>query len=321
MLCRPPTLIRSRKLVSGSILPGVLYLGRQINQSTDSRSGAVAGARSDQANVTLDGIDDNDQENSFAFTGVVRSTLDSVEEFRVTTTNADSDSGRSSGAQISLITKSGTNQFHGGLYEYNRNTATAANDWFNKEAELSSGLPNKPGELIRNTYGASLGGPILKDRLFSFVNYEGQRTAENVQSTLTVPTNSLRAGDVIYNSAGGIKVTLTPSEIAAMDPGCTACPLGAGVDPAAIALFNQYPMSNGFVEGDGLNTASFTWSAPNPTTLNTYIAKIDYMIGKHRLFVRGNLQGDKTSGPPEFPSDPPSYLLTNNTRAVAANDT
>jgi len=131
----------------------VLYLGRQINQAVDSRSGAVAGARSDQSNITLDGIDDNDQENGFAFTSVLRSTLDSVEEFRVTTTNSNSDSGRGSGGQISLITKSGTNQFHGSLYEYNRNTATAANDWFNKQAELAGGLPNKPGELIRNTFG------------------------------------------------------------------------------------------------------------------------------------------------------------------------
>src|ERR1035438_9698438 len=105
-----------------------------------------------------------------------------------------------------------------------------------------------------------------------------------------------------------------------MDPGCTMCPLGAGVDPAAIAYFNQYPKSNGFVSGDGLNTASFTWSAPNPTVLNTYIAKFDYAFRKHRLFVRGNLQGDKTSGPPRFPGDPPSYLLTNDTKGLAVDD-
>lgn len=305
-----------------SLQPGVLYLGRQINQASDSRSGAVAGARSDQTNVTLDGIDDNDQENGFAFTGVLRSTLDSVEEFRVTTTNANSDAGRSSGAQISLITKSGTNQVHGSLYEYNRNTATAANDWFNKQAQLAAGLPNKPGRLIRNTYGAAVGGPILKDRLFFFLNYEGQRTAENEQSTLTIPTNSLKAGDVVYKSSNSGNITLTPTQIAGMDPGCTACgTTGPGVDAAAIALFNQYPASNGFVYGDGLNTASFTWSAPNPTTLNTYIAKIDYVTGRHRLFVRGNLQGDSTSGPPEFPAQPPSYQLTNNTKGIAVVDT
>ena len=304
-----------------SLQPGVLYLGRQINQSVDSRSGAVAGARSDQSNITLDGIDDNDQENGFAFTSVLRSTLDSVEEFRVTTTNSNSDSGRGSGGQISLITKSGTNQFHGSLYEYNRNTATAANDWFNKQAELSEGLPNKPGELIRNTFGGAIGGPIKKDRLFFFLNYEQQRTAENQQETLTVPTNSLRAGQVKYLNANGAVVTLTAAEIASMGPSCAGCAIGPGIDPNAITLFNQYPQSNGLVVGDGgLNTASFTWSAPNPIVLKTYIAKIDYSAGKHHLFVRGNLQGDSTQGSPEFPGESASYNLTNNSKGIAAND-
>jgi len=303
-----------------SLQPGVLYLGRQIDQTVDSRSGAVSGARSDQTNVTLDGVDDNDQTNGFAFTGVLRSTIDSVEEFRVTTTQANADTGRTSGAQVVLLTKSGTNQLRGSLYEYNRNTAFAANDWFNKQAELAQGLPDKPGQLIRNTFGATIGGPIKKSRLFYFLNYEGQRTAENQQKTLVVPTASLRAGNVLYKDFNGNTDTLTPTQIANMDPGCTACTYGPGVDPNTLAVFNKYPLPNGQVFGDGLNTASFTWSAPNPTVLNTYIAKIDYTMGAHSLFVRGNLQNDKTSGPPEFPSDPPSYLLTNNSKGIAVGD-
>ena len=112
-----------------SLQPGVLYLPPTI---TDSRSGAVNGGRSDQGNVTIDGVDDNDQVNGFAFTGVLRETQDSIEEFRVTTGDANADQGRSSGAQVSLVTKSGTNKFHGAAYEYNRPTITVANDWFNK---------------------------------------------------------------------------------------------------------------------------------------------------------------------------------------------
>ena len=91
-------------------------------QGGDSRSGAVNGVRSDQGNVTLDGIDDNDQVYGFAFTGVLRETQDSVEEFRVTTANSNSDQGRSAGAEASMVTKSGTNQFHGAAYEYHRPT-------------------------------------------------------------------------------------------------------------------------------------------------------------------------------------------------------
>ncbi|HEY6939499.1 MAG TPA: carboxypeptidase-like regulatory domain-containing protein [Terriglobales bacterium] len=308
-----------------SLQPGTVYLGREINQDLDSRSGAVSGARSDQSNVSLDGVDNNDQRNGYAFTGVLRSTLDSVEEFRVTTTNSNADSGRNSGAQVVMVTKSGTNNFHGGLYEYNRNTATSANNWFNKQAELSQNLPNVPGKLIRNTYGGSVGGPIKKDKLFFFFNYEGQKTSENQQETLQVPTASMRAGFMKYPTATGQIVNLSPVDLAKMDPNCTAagtCPWGPGVDPNALKVLNSYPLPNGFVSGDGLNTASFTWSAPNPTTLNTYITKLDYAVSStNHVFVRGNLQGDTITGVPQFPANPPGTVVSNNSKGVAAGDT
>ena len=122
------------------------------------------GARSDQSNITLDGVDVNSDTKGYAFTSVLPVTADSVQEFRVTTTNYNSDAGRSSGAQVSLVTKSGTNDFHGSIYEYNRNTLTSANDYFIKQAQLESGDPNKAPELIRNNFGGSLGGPIIKQR-------------------------------------------------------------------------------------------------------------------------------------------------------------
>ncbi|MGH9696470.1 MAG: carboxypeptidase regulatory-like domain-containing protein, partial [Bryobacteraceae bacterium] len=125
-----------------SLQPGVLYLGRNVSKDSDSRSGAVSGARSDQGNVTLDGLDDNDQTQGYAFTGVLRSTIDSTDEFRVATVNSDAAAGRSSGAQVSLVTKSGTNSFHGDAFEYYRPSFTVANNWFNKQAQLASGLPN-----------------------------------------------------------------------------------------------------------------------------------------------------------------------------------
>jgi len=306
-----------------SLQPGVLYIGRQINQDLDSRSGAVAGARSDQANVTLDGVDNNDQRQGYAFTGVLRSTLDSVEEFRVTTTNSNAEDGRSSGAQVVLVTKSGTNNFHGSVYEYNRNAAAVANDTFLKAAQLSSGLPNKPGALVRNTFGGSLGGPILKDKLFFFLNYEGQRTAENKNVTQTVPTDSLRAGNVKYIDANGNTQTLTPADVASMDPICTTtCPWGPGEDPNVLADLNKYPHANGFTSGDGLNTASYVFSAPNPIDLNTYLAKIDYLMSPNsHFFIRGILQGDRDSGPPQFPGEPPSFSLTNTSKGLAAGHT
>ena len=304
-----------------SLQPGVVYLGRQVNQDEDSRSGAVAGARSDQSNVTLDGVDNNDQTKGYAFTGILRSTLDSVEEFRVTTTSSNADSGRSSGAQVNIVTKSGTNAFHASLYEYFRNTYFAANDWFNKQAEVAAGDPNKPGTLNRNTYGAAFGGPFKHNKFFFFTNYEGQRTQENQQETMTVPTASMRQGLTQYVTAAGTNMTLTPAQLAGMDPNCSAagtCPWGPGVDPNMLSLLQQFPAANGFSTGDGLNTASFTFSAPDPATLNTYIAKLDFTpTERQRLFVRGNLLGDRSTGVPQFPGLPPNTQIVNNSKGMA----
>ena len=156
---------------------GVVYTGNRsdINTNNDTRSGSVNGARSDQTNLTLDGVDANDQVNGSAFTSVLPVTLDSVQEFRVTTTGYNADQGRSSGAQVSLVTKSGTNDFHGSAYEYHRNTVTSANDYFVKQAELANGDANVAPKLLRNIFGGSIGGPIKKNRLFFFANYEAAR--------------------------------------------------------------------------------------------------------------------------------------------------
>ncbi len=99
-----------------SLQPGVLALDSGATTgglNTDTRTGVVNGARQDQSNITLDGVDNNDQTNGYAFNGALRATRESVEEFRVTTTNANADAGRSSGAQVSLVTRSGTNEYHG----------------------------------------------------------------------------------------------------------------------------------------------------------------------------------------------------------------
>lgn len=304
-----------------SLQPGVLYIGRQVNADQDSRSGAVSGARSDQSNLTLDGIDNNNQVMGYAFTGVLRSTIDSVQEFRVTTSNAQAESGRSSGASVSVVTKSGSNAFHGSLYEYNRSSLGQANNWFNKQAELASGLPNRPGKLIRNTFGASLGGPFLKNKLFFFGNYEGQRTSENVQVTRTVPTQSLRQGIVKYIDVAGSTVTLTPAQLSAIDPNCSSmgtCPNGPGVNSASLALFKRYPLPNGSNTGDGLNTGSYSFSAPDPQRLNTGIGRIDYNVsGRHQLFVRAVTQDDLTQTAPQYLGQPASSSLSDGTHGIA----
>lgn len=346
-----------------SLQAGVTYVGNQVDQASDSRGGAVNGARSDQTNITVDGLDNNDQLLGEAFNGVLRIPMDSLEEFRVTTTNSNADSGRSSGAQVSLATRGGTNQFHGSLYEYNRSIVGTANDWFNKRDEIANGLPNKPGQLIRNTFGAALGGPIVKNRLFFFANYEGQRSRESAQVTQGVPSQDLRNGIVGYacnpsldakcargtpgvsSSAlvpsGDLLVTMKPADIASLDQGCLSegtCPKGNGVSQAVLNLWNgggslpngtkisPYPLPNtdSAFAADGLNILGYTFSAPQPQNLNTYLVKLDYNLtqnGNHRIFVRGNLQNDRTLYAPEFPGQPPSHVQRNNSKGIAVGYT
>src|SRR3989454_7313941 len=183
-----------------SLQAGVAYTGNRSDldkpayKDHDTRNGAVNGARSDQSNITLDGVDVNDQSNGYAFTAVLPTTLDAVQEFRVPTSNYNADQGEGSGAQVSLVTKSGTNNFHGSLYEYHRNTITSANDYFVKAAEVGSGQPNKADKLIRNIFGASVGGPIQKNRLFFFVNYEGTRRRGEGSTEQTISRPPLRDG-------------------------------------------------------------------------------------------------------------------------------
>src|SRR5580658_5298757 len=311
-----------------SLQAGVLFLGDKTptQQDTDSRSGAVNGARSDQTNVTLDGLDNNTQTKGYAFTGVLRPTRDSLEEFRVVTTNANADSGRSSGAQVSLVTRSGTNRLHGSAYEYYRPTNTVANDWFNKESQISNGLPNIPGKYLRNTFGASVGGPIRKDKLFYFLTFEGQDIAESQQVTNTVPSAAFRQGNLSYVNSTGAVTTLNPSQIAGMDPNCYAngsCPLGAGVNSAVLSYFAKFPEPNinAGGAGDGYNQQEYTFASPAPQNLDTYIAKLDYSLSsRHQIFVRGNLQGDNISSPRQFPGGIPNSEQYSNNKGIAAGD-
>jgi Carboxypeptidase regulatory-like domain len=321
-----------------SLQPGAVYTnptsGTRVDPTFDSRNGSVNGARSDQTNVTIDGLDNNDPNSGSAFEGALRTTLDSIQEFRVTTTNANAEVGRSSGAQVVLVTKSGTNNLHGSLYEDNRSDIGEANDWFNKQAQVSSGFANRPPKLIRNTFGGSIGGPIVKDRFFGFFTYEGQRRAESLQVTRVVPSADLRNGIIHYIDTGGNVVTLTPAQIASMDTGCVGagtCPWGPGPNPNSLAVLQSYPLPNTDAVGDTLNFRGFTFSAPTPGRQNTFIGKLDLNVdqgGNHKIFVRGNLMDDHqvsetTSGSAsfsdqqQFPGMPNNATRFNNSKGVA----
>ena len=164
-----------------------------------TREGYVNGGRSDQANITLDGVDVNDQQVGTAFFSVLRATSESVEEFRVTTTNANADQGRSSGAQINLLTKSGGNQFHGAAFWLPRRTFGSANNFFNNSADIPVERPS----IDRDVFGGAIGGPIVKDKFFFFYSYEGWRQKPEVPSIRTVPLPSLGQGILKFEDNNG----------------------------------------------------------------------------------------------------------------------
>jgi len=285
-------------------------------QAAVTPDGSVSGSRSDQSNITLDGVDVNEQVNGTAFSPVLRVTPDSVEEFRVTTQNADASKGRSSGAQVSLITKSGDNQFRGALYEYYRGPGTTANNFFNNLAGV-----DRPG-LIRHLFGGRIGGPVIKDKLFFFYNYEGMRESKSSSVNRVVPLASLGQGQLKFRNSSGTLITLSTAQINALvgpaavslNPGCdpvvnpSLCAQVVDVNPAVVALFAQaaaaYPSNNTLV-GDGMNTGGFQFNAPAPVKLNTHTAKIDFNLNdSHSFSIRGNYQQDLFAAAPRFPNTP-----------------
>ncbi|HZE70320.1 MAG TPA: TonB-dependent receptor [Pyrinomonadaceae bacterium] len=316
-----------------------------------TRDGYVSGARSDQSNVTLDGVDINEAQtnqigaasgtassdstesdtvtasgstNSPDASTVIRLNAEAIEEFRVTTSNPNASQGRSSGGQIALVTKTGTNDFHGALFEAHRNTIFTANDFFNNrngryeatDANVILGINNVGDErnprpkLIRNTFGGAIGGRLIKDRLFFFYSFEGRRDAAEQSVVRVVPLASMGQGLLRYvNPSGGV-TTLSAAEVNTIfsTNGATV-----GTNPLAIAALAaaaaKYP-ANDFTQGDStvstrLNTAGFRFNAPTPVKLNSHSARFDMnLTDRQSLFVRANVIYDLIGLPAQFPDTP-----------------
>jgi len=303
-----------------------------------TQEGYVTGARADQSNVTLDGVDINNAQTGNAALAsasgngaiigsltsdnitegpVLRLNSEAIEEFRVTTANGNANQGRSAGAQINLVTKSGSNDWHGAAFEFYRGTLFEANNWFSD----ASGTPRTA--LVRNTFGGGLGGPILKDKLFFFYSYEGRRQASGTGVTEIVPLPSLGKGIINYTYCPDSACNTTPQ--ASLDRTQNqAVYQAAGINPAALAALaaaaTKYPANDTSV-GDQLNTGGFRFNAPTPIKLNSHIARLDYTLTKNQsLFVRANYINDTQLTASFFP-DTPSPGVWSHPRGLAVGHT
>ena len=312
-------------------------VGNNLGTGAANRVGSVTGSRADQGNITIDGIDANDQATGQAFATVGNAPIDAIQEFRAVTTNPGASEGRSSGGQIELVTKSGSNSFHGSVREFNRTALTAANSFFNNRGGRNAdGTLKKPRpQLTRNQFGGSLGGPVIKNHLFFFQDYEGRRDAQGITYTRTVPLDHFRNGGLAFinNTAGcatnsrlnttpACITTLTPAQVAALDPKLV------GGDAALLSFVNtRYPHANDLTLGDGINTGGFRFNAPSHRKDNTYTTRIDWNANdKHKVFGRFNiarrLQTDTVNTVAEqFPGDPESGQIVVKDYAWVVGDT
>ncbi|MCU1285962.1 MAG: Cna protein B-type domain protein [Acidobacteriales bacterium] len=261
-------------------------------QPAVTSAGYVAGARSDQSNITLDGVDINEAQTNAIGTPVLRLNSEAVQEFTVTTVNANANQGRSSAAQINLITKGGSNAWHGAAFEFYRGTGFTANDFFNNRVGLQ-----RP-KLLRHTYGGALGGPVKKDKLFFFYSYEGRRDTSQSAVERSVPLASLGAGNLKYKDTTGAVQTLTTAQL-------NQAFNVVGINPAAVAALSAASTtyaSNDLPFGDGINTGGFRFNAPTPVKLGSHVAKLDWNINNRQTgFIRANVINDKITGAPQFP--------------------
>lgn len=283
-----------------ALVPGV-QADRYTEEGGGTANGRTGGAnvhgiRSLQNNFVLDGVDNNSiSENVQELTTqVVRPSVDSIQEFKVSTNPYSAENGRSPGSLVSVTTKSGGNSFHGTAYEFLRNRIFDANNFFNNRAGV------KKPQNIQNQFGANLGGRILKDRLFFFFNYEGTRIRKGVTRLGNVPTPNERTGDFSPAAAAANRVTYAtmfdrvgdcrakvPSAFNADGSFKNNQIPSACIDPLAAKIMGLLPGPN-IVPGAGaLNQLNFIRAPGIIDDTDSYTTRVDWQLTpSDSIFVR-----------------------------------
>jgi carboxypeptidase family protein len=305
--------------------------------------GAVTGARVDQNYVTLDGLDVNDistggatqsntggggsgiQEGFGSGTIVGHAPVDSVEEFNGAVGGLGAATITASGGQFQLVTKSGTNKFHGNLNEYHRDPSLVANSWFNNDS-----TPVVPrNHLIQNQFGGAIGGPIIlpklfngRDKLFFFFDFNDDRIVQQSSEERIVPLDSLRNGNIGYCTGTNCSGTNSQSaaQVKGFDPAgigedsawvgngsSTSCPSPSNTAALSSESFScRFPHSNNNAAGDGINFGGYAFNAPANDYETNYVARIDYNLNQSmKIFGRFSIVRETAvEYPNQFAGDP-----------------
>ena len=252
--------------------------------------GSVGGAVNDQTTFTFDGVDITDNETNSTTDSdhgarpVLLVSVEAVDEFRVGVANNNSTFNKGAGGQVTLIGKSGSNTFHGGLFSYLQNSAFNANTWDNNHLHLA-----KP-HVEDNRFGGYFGGPIFHDKTFFFAEYEARRYPETFSVNAIVPTSTLAQGILQFkDSTGATNAYNLLTSSTCGTAGAAACdPRGVGISPTMKAMMAAEPVGNnpGLSGTDGLNTTGFTGNAKSPLTDDFGTFRID-----HNLNSKWHLNG------------------------------
>ena len=276
------------------LVPGVVGHSAEATSSGGTATHYINGDRGRGITTTQDGIDISDPVIPRGELTNAPVNPDALQEFRVITSNAKAEYGRSAGGQVELVTRSGTNTHNGSLYGFLRNTSLDSNSYFNKR----QGLPKEI--LERHQFGGSLGGPIQRDRAFFFVNYDGMRRTQETSQLVTVPTEAMRNGTFRFVTQSCPGDTVARNRPACVDAsGSPLVPVSSynvvrndprqlGLDPVMQQETLAFlPAPNDFSIGDGLNTAGYRWNSPSESPVDSITTRVDYTInGRQSLFGR-----------------------------------
>jgi hypothetical protein len=241
----------------------------QAGVGSNGRSVTVInGLRPSYANVLLDGINIQDVVRTNSLDYIPNKlTIGQVAELTVSSSNSNSTIGGNA-TTISLSTPSGTNEYHGNAYWYNRNSKFGANDWFNNKNSVDRPFLNL------NQLGGSIGGPIIKDKLLFFANYEAYRQRQSSPITNTIPTAEARQGNLRFRDANGVVQSYNVLK-----------PFSLSIDPFIQKMLSDMPQTGNTNDvGDGLNTTGYAFNARSNNTRDNVTGKVDYYLSSKNAF-------------------------------------